>query len=339
MAAEIPFEFLAFALEGAGTKGTPVTPPTHFTNLQGVITPTIDIAMADEARGTLEASYREKVVRRGSTWKGTGPLDLNVLPALLTIFSKNVTSPSTPSGATLTRDWTHVPSITSDDLRSFTGYWGDPNETVFQTAYTMGETLVITADASGTDLTMIEASGWGRFPVDLGSPPTAPSQSTSGLLAPANMQAWADTTSAIGTTALAAGLIRAKHTIPTGAVAKWFARGLDDVLSFTKHGRKKRRITTEIEVELEDLVLWTAYKNGVPIKLRVQHLGPFIETVTGPIDYYSYLVVDTYGLIRDWAWGDMEGANRTASFSVQSTVDTTLGASWQIKVRNGKATL
>ncbi len=308
-------------------------------NLLGSIVPMQEIARPEESRGTLIAAYREKITRKGSTWSGTGPLDLNILPALLNLFVKNLITPTTPTSGILTRDWTFLPTLTTDDLRSCTAYWGDPGSAVYQTVYTMGSELVITSDVSGTDVAMIDASGFGRFPTDLVTAPAVPAHITTPLIAPANMQAWVDAPSAIGTTALTAGLISVKHTIPTGVVPKYFATGTSSDLSFTRHGRQKRMMVTEVEVEQTDLTLWTLYEAGTPIKLRVIHNGPFIETVAGPLTYYSHLMVDTYGLIRNWSWGDMDGANRTASFTVESAYDATLGADWQMQVRNARATL
>lgn len=320
-------------------KGTPVTPPSHYFNLEGTITPTTEIYTPDESRGVLAAAHREMVSRKHSTFQGSGPLDVNILPALLNMYVKNVIANTTPTSGVLTKLWTFVPTMTSDDLRAITAYWGDPNETIFQTTYTMGDTLTITADTTSTDATMVEMSGWGQFPESLGSAPALPLAMNGGLINGLNMQVWMDTTSAIGTTEILSPVLRATHTIPTGVIPKYFADGPAASLGFTRHGRAKRRITTDIEMEFNNLTTYNQFANGTPVKLRVRHNGDFIETVAGPIDYYNYVEVDTYGLLRDLEWGDMDGANRTVKFSVQSVYDATLGADFAIRVQNERNSL
>ncbi len=81
------------------------------------------------------------------------------------VATGNMTSqPTTPSGATNARLWTFTPTITSNDLKTATLYWGDRNAQMFRGAFATVDELTITADASGTDGSSISVSGHTQFP-------------------------------------------------------------------------------------------------------------------------------------------------------------------------------
>lgn len=340
-AAEIPFEYLAMALES--TRGTAVTPPTHYLPLVGTIKPIREKYRPAESRGTLAEWYRSKTVRTNAEWEGEGGADPNYAPLLFNLFSKANSTPTTPTSGILTRLWTFTPTMTSDDLKSATMYWGDPNVQIFQSAYCMGDELTVSADASGTDAVTWAANGVGKFPARVASP-TLPAQSIGDLLMPGAMQLWMDTSSAIGTTEVTGRFISTDWTIPTGNVYKYYAGGPAGGLGFTKTGRAPRHAEATITVELntdsiaagKEYLTWEA---DTVAKMRIRLNGGAIETVAGPITYYSYIQLDIYGALDALEWGDVEGANRTMTFTVQSEYDSTLGADWSLSAQNTRTTL
>lgn len=162
--AELAFEYLALALEAA--RGTAVTPPTHYANLTGWIKPQVEMYEPDESRGTLEEMYRSIRVREWGIWQGEGAADVDILPVFLNMAVEgNVTSPSTPGGATLSRLWEFVPNITADDLETASLYWGDPNVQVWRGAFGYAEELKITADASKPEGVKMSVKGMTQFPL------------------------------------------------------------------------------------------------------------------------------------------------------------------------------
>src|SRR6476620_4502560 len=130
--AELAYEYLAIALEA--TRGTAVTPPTAYLPFKGMVKPIREKYRPEESRGTLAKNYRSKTVRTSSEWSGEGGLDPNYCPLVFNLFMKAVTTPTTPTNGVLTRLWTFVPTMTSDDLKSATFYFGDPNVQIFQSA-------------------------------------------------------------------------------------------------------------------------------------------------------------------------------------------------------------
>lgn len=332
---EIPFESMSIALEA--TRGTVITPPTHRLNVAGTMTPIIDYYRPDDQLGTLEEYERATGVRKYGKWEAEGGLDPKTLPLLLNMAVKPLTSPSTPTNGVSTRLWEFVPTVTSDDLKSATSYWGDPNmANILQGAYTMIDNIEIESDASGTDGATVSFEGTSRFPTGV-TPPAIPAIAVGPLLMPARMQVWIDVASAIGTTAITGRVVSARHSIPTGVTYKYPATGPTGGDTFDHTGRKKRHVETKIVMEVPDLTQFNNFKNSDIIKLRVRHNGPLIESVTP--DYYYYVEVDTYGPFDAFEWGELEDSNRTIEVTVMSQRNATLGASFRIAVQNTNTAL
>jgi len=155
--ADIAFEYLALALENV--RGVKVTPPTHYANMQGMLSPRKERYRPQENRGTLAEFHRSKAVQQWAEWEATGPLDVDLMPVLLNMSVAPLTSPSTPTGATNTRLWAFVPTMNDDDLETASVYWGDPNVMVWSGAFGTIDTLTIASDASGTDGATMSVSG------------------------------------------------------------------------------------------------------------------------------------------------------------------------------------
>lgn len=341
-AAELVFEYLALALEA--TKGTAVTPPTHYLPFSGKITPTRTKYDTRDSNGVLAGISRSKTVAADAMWDGDGAIDPAYAPLLFNLIVKSVTSPSTPTNGVLTRLWTFAPSMTSDATKSATGYFGDPNVQIFQSAYMMAEEMGISADASGNAAATWTFKGFGRFPTRV-SAPTMPAQAVGSLVMPAAMQMWIDTSSAIGTTEVTGRFISTDWTVPTGIVKKRYASGPTGGLNFTKHGIQPRTATAKIVVELNDVsigagkeyLLWEA---DTHVKMRIRLNGSLIESVTP--DYYEYVQLDIYGPLRAFDWGEVAGTNRTMVFEVHSEYNSyavAAGFDWQLVVQNQKAAL
>jgi hypothetical protein len=341
-AAETVFEYLAMALEA--TKGTAVTPPTHYLPFSGSIKPVRNRFDTRDSNGTLAGITRSQTVSTGSEWEGEGAVDPAYAPLLLNLIIKSVTSPSTPTNGVLTRLWTFAPAMTSDATKSATMYFGDPNVQIFQSAYCMAEEMTISADAAGEDAATWSIKGFGRFPTRV-SAPTMPAQAVGSLVMPAASQLWIDTSSAIGTTEVTGRFISTELTIPTGIVQKRYASGPTGGLNFTKHGIGARSATAKFTVELNDIsigagkeyLLWEA---DTQVKMRIRLNGSLIESVTP--DYYEYVQLDIYGPLRAFEWGTVADTNRTMTFSVMSEYNSyaaSAGYDWAMAVQNQKAAL
>jgi hypothetical protein len=337
--AELPFEVFGLALES--TRGTAVSPPTHYLPFDGTIKPVREKYRPPESRGTLAEVYRSKTVRTRGGWSGQGGLDPNYAPLIFNLVMKANSTPTTPTNGVLTRLWSYAPTMTSDDLKSATLYAGDPNVQIWQATYGMAEELTIAADASGTDACTWNVKGGARFPTRVAAP-TFPAQSIGDLLMPGAMQLWIDTSSAIGTTEVTGRFISTQWTIPTGVTYKYYATGPTGGLNFTKTGRQKRSAKAKIVVELNDVSIgagkeYLTWEADTIVKMRIRLNGSLIESVTP--DYYSYVQMDVYGALDAFDWGTVAGSNRTMQFEVTSEYNTTAGHDFALAAQNARTTL
>lgn len=328
---EIPYEGMSVAVEA--TRFTAVTPPTRRLNVSGTIDPEEGDYTPADNMGTTEEAGRTAVTRRDGVWSGSGDLDIYAAPLIMGMVAKGGVAPTTPADGVLTRLGTYVPTITADNLKTATMYWGDPNIRIFKGAGGTVDMLEIESDAKGTDPTKWSLSGRTQGLTDIATP-ALPAANYGPLLIPGNMQVWIDAVT-IGTTAITGRVLSAKHSIPVNWAYKYPA-GQDPatIPTYTRLGRGKRRIETTIEFELPDMTQWDQWKNQTTLKVRVRHNGPLIESVGGgPTLYYHYVEIDTYGPFRFGGWGEYEGTNRTITLIIRSIMDTGISASWAAKVQ------
>ena len=335
--AEIPFETFRVALEAA--RGTAESAPTHLLNLAGKITPNITRYRPKEARGTRARNYRSVDTRKGAEWEAEGDADSNLTAVLLNMGVAPVTSPSTPSGATLSRLWAFVPNLTADNIKAATAWWGDPAIDQLVSDFCMLDELVFENDASGEEVLTVSAKGMGGFPTKASAP--SATASIAGVTFPGQlMQVWIDTSSGIGTTALSGRVISAKHTIRTGTTYKYVAAGPAAALDYGLVGRDVViGMTTELKLELIDYTQYDLWAAGTTLKCRVRHNGALIESTAGPVNWYNYIEFDCYGPAEDLDWDDNEGSNRALNLTINSTYDATLGADFRVAVQNQRTSL
>lgn len=331
--AELSFEVLAGALET--TRGTAVTPPTHYFPLVGTISPGGDWYEPEEARGTLVRRYRQQRVRDWSEWEAEGGADPRYTPFLLNlIIGPGVIT--TPTNGVLTRLHTHKPTITSDAIKTATLYFGDPNIQIWQADFAYANEMTITADASGTDGATMSISGMANPMVEV-SAPTLPAQTIGSILMPGAMQLWIDTASAIGTTAITGRLVSAELTINNNIASKFLAVGPTGGTTYSRIGRGRPEVSSTFQLEVPDTTQMDLLLAATEVKARVTINGDLIESVTP--DYYNFISWDVFGKLKFDGWADLEGTNRTANFRIDTIYNSTLGADFQVRVQNASATV
>lgn len=332
---EIAFEVVAAAIEA--TRGTAVTPPTHYFPLSGTLAPVMEYYEPEEQRGALVKRFRQQLVRNSSTWELSGGADPRYLPFMLNMVSGPGVI-TTPTNGVLTRLHTHTPSVTTDTVKTTTMFFGDPNIQIWRSDFSFCQNFSISADASGTDGATMTMSGMGsEF---FAATPTLPAQTIGSILVPGTMQLWIDTTFAIGTTAITGRLISMNLNIDTGIIPKFLANGIPTVtsiLSYTRLGRGRPDVSCTFQLEVPDTTQMAQAIAATAVKCRLRINGDQIEAVTPT--YYEYFEVDIYGKLKFDSWAELEGVNRTANFRIDAVYDATLGASHSIKVQNQSATI
>lgn len=323
--AEIPFEYMLLALET--TRGTAVNPPTHYLNVAGQIVPRLTTHAPAESWGTLAARYRSAVTHKSSEWSGEGPADVNILLPLLAMAVKSPPVTTTPGGGSTTRLHTYTPTMTADNLKSATLYWGDPNIQTWQADYCMLDELTISGDASGDEVVRMSVKGHGHFPTKT-APSSLPAQSAAPLLAPSDMQLW------INEVAVAGRLISAEVTIPTGVTYKNLASGIIGGLEYASTGRDKRNAEMKLVLELPDMTQydqWATHVDGMLTRLRFN--GPLLEGALR-----AFIEIEMYGPFDSLDWGENQSSNRTIGLNILSEYNRGTGYDFQVAVQNTELT-
>lgn len=339
MAQEIAFEYLLAALEA--TKGTLVNPPTRYMSLMGTLGRDESYYEPEESSGTLAALTRSKLIREWSTWEADGGADTRLMPFLLAMaVNGSVTTPTTPAGATTAKLWTFSRSMTSFTLKSASIYWGDPNMLQLASAMCMVDELTIGGDASGEDGVTCSVSGLGRAWAEV-APSSTPANNPGPLLVPQWTQVWMDDSGTVGTTELVERVISAELTINTGVTYKYLATGPTASKTVVKVGIQKATPELTVTLELTDDTEFALAQSGAMVMTRVRWNGDLIESVTtpAPADYYHFIQCDIYGQLRTPDWGDLEGSNRTVTYTQRGHLNTTWGTDLVMRVQNDQATL
>lgn len=332
-------ERIHLALES--TRGTPITTPTHSMNGMGVVTPAVEFYEPNESRGQIMRIYRQTISRVGSAFAYNAPADPNYLPVWLNMGVVPETSPSTPAGGTLTRLWECVRTMNADDIKAASIIW-DLDVQSLITDYNMLTSLTLSNNANNTEGLTVDIAGTGGFPSDIATP--SPITNIAGVLLPGQkMQLWVDDIGAnpIGTTAYAGTIVSASHALTTGVTFKHLGNGPTATLEFSDTGRDPgaARMVTTFVVELANMTLYDLAVAGTKAAVRIRHNGAAIETVAGPLTYYNYVEVDTYGALKNPTWGTNVNSNRTLQLTVESIVDSTLAADFRIAVQNARTSL
>ena len=331
MTQQIPFEYMALAIEG--TSGTAEATPDVYMNLMGTLLPQRERFAPDLSSGVLAERMQSVVTREYGQWTATGPVDADVLPYFLEMFVDGNVTASQPGTAADTYQWVFAPQQSSSDIQTATIFFGDPNKTSVQRgAYGFIDTFRFSLDASGTDGVTIDLGGMTQMPTKFAAP-TMPSQAFDELIPAITTAVFLDTSSAIGTTELTAILVSAEFDFNVGINPVYLATGEGGSRSYTRTSRSKQSVTARITLTFNDYTQWDIAAADTDVKLRVVTHGSLIENDAGT-DYYNGFQFDVYGPLHITDYGDLDGAERTITFEVQSEYDTTAGTDYSITVTN-----
>lgn len=338
---EIIFERFAAALES--TRGTAIAAPTHVFNFPGLLTPTQEHDEQEESRGTKWVNYYSEVVRQGAVFSTPEqPVDPNLFTFWLNMLVKPLTSATQPDAVNWpnTYLWAFVPTAASDDVKTATVWWGDPNIQYWQSDFAIANSLNFSNDSNQARGARFSIDGMAGFPSKV-SAPTLPSNIGGRLLRNmVNAQVWMDAVSAIGTTAVTGRVLAANHRLTTGLFPKFLAAGPLAAMDYGDVGIEKAgiRLITDLTLEVPNMTEYDLYAAGTTVKLRVRHNGPVIDVYGGGSNSYRYAEFDNYGPLKNLRWGENRG-NRQVTFTVESLHDATLGASFRVAVQNSRSSL
>lgn len=232
--------------------------------------------------------------------------------------------------------WRFSRTVTSDNLKAATFFWGDPNLQVFRGAYGMIDEVGISGDASGEDSVKVSLKGMSRYPT--AQSPTAPAASYGSMVMPVATQVWIDGSEGYGVTPVTGRVISFEHTIPTGVTYKYVATGPAGALTYDHSARKRTHPVTKLVMELADLTQFNQYDLDTLVRFRIRHNGSLIETVSS-VDHYNMIQIEGYAPFDALDWGSFEESNRTISLTLEHEYDAVLGTDMVLWTENTRASL
>lgn len=334
---EIAFERLGIALET--TRGTAIANPTHLIPMSGYLKPEFTVFTPTESRGILNDRPRTKITKKWSSFSGDAMgLDVYYLPVLANMWLAPVTTPTTPSGATSARLWTFPRVMNADSQKSATIWWDEPATGADKAPWGMIDSGTITSDGTGDDGATMQFSGFAQDATN-GSSPTFPALLTAPLITPQEMQAWLDTSSAMGTTLLQNSLLSASMSLGGQRSQKFYPGGPGGTRTFGGVGVKKNHPTVDLAFEYSSS-LATTLKSDSVFKTRIRMNGPAIETIAGPNTLYHFVEYDVWLTPDSLDFGDWaDGTNRTITGTFGGTYDATAGTDLIVRVQNDRVVL
>jgi hypothetical protein len=241
--------------------------------------------------------------------------------------------------ATTAELWEWVRVMTSDTIKSATMYWGDPNTVFYKGPFGMLNSWKVTGNASTTDGVMNTVDGIAQFPTELtgGSIPVLPAIAVGPLLVPGRMQFWLEgnTTAPFGTTAVTGRVVSAECTIPTGVTPKYVATGPAGGVTYDHVGRKKAHPEMKVTMELIDTTHTAMFIAGTTVKARVRFNGA--TAIEGSL--YPFWEMDIQGKLGVLDWGDLEGTNRTVTFTIKGVYSSQIASDCRVRIQNSSASL
>jgi len=317
---EIPYEIAMGALEAV--RGTPEAAPTHLLHVNEFsVAPKHTRNRVKEKRGVLADSYRSHILRRWCEWRAVGPLDPRGILFWLEMGLAGSVAPVAEAGPSVAYLSDYTASLTADDLKSATFWFGDPNIKTWVTDYAMCDELILRADVGNENGVEYEASGWSHEFTETTTQVT-PSETLGVLLDPMTTQLWLDDTgTSYGITPVTGRVISAELTIPTGVKYKWVAHGDPAVLqNYTITGRMPRQCQLRIVLEVPDTTQVAAFIAGAQWRARVKWTG---EAVAAGDSNAWYVQADLFGTMESLEWGAYEEANRTIALTLFGEYDST----------------
>jgi len=245
--------------------------------------------------------------------------------------------------ATLANMWEFTRKLTSDTIKSATAWWGDPNVLAWKCACAMLNSLKLTGDASGTDGVKVALDGIAMFPSELlsGSMPTWPAILLGPVLVPGRMQLWLEnnSTAPFGTTAITGRVAGAEITIPTGVTPIYIATGPLGGVTFDHVQRKRARPEMKFTIEIQDNAQTQLFIAGTTCKVRVRFNSATPIEGAGATAFYPFVEVDMMGKLNALDWGDLEGASRTATFTLGGVKCPQIASDVRMRIQNSSGVL
>jgi len=251
------------------------------------MTPEIDWHRPVDERNSLAEFRRSIATGQRAALSYEGAATYEQLIHFLGMAIEGVTTPTTPGGGILSRDWSYQPALTGrHNQNAYTFEYGDETQE-FESAFCMIDNLEL--GLALNDVLTVRADMFGYFP--------AKSSFTGALSDPSVIEVVANhaklyidgTWATLGTTEKASLLTGATWRLATGLIPIKYADGSLDFSAFMEQ-RRHLEVDMDLAMGADGVTEYDAAVAGTDRAIRIELVGAIIESA---ITYN--VILDTFG--------------------------------------------
>lgn len=321
----------------AGIEATPGTGVAATRKVYAQMSSTYDRPLANfqDTTGTFSARRRVMYGRPNVGFSGTDICTYEDLAWWFQLLLKGGVTGSEGSGAPKPYTYAFVPSLSTDDLKSLTLEFGEPNN-AYKSTQVMANSFTIRGDSDSDDEPgwMLDVEMMGRDWSSSSYTGSITDRTTEVIITRGTKVYVDEPGGTIGTTQMTGRIISFSLT---GNINRHMKAFMEDELAYAanKYGRGERTFDAQIVMEFDSDTEFAKYRSTTPVQrlIRIEREG---TTISGAVKKKA--TIDLAGYYSSFAEGDREG-NMIATFGVSGYFDQTLGYDCSATVVNALATL
>lgn len=323
----------------AGLETTRGTGVTATRKVYGQFTPRYEKTLMEfqDTSGTFEPRRRAAYSRERVGFSAVDIATFEDLPWWLQMAIKGGVTGTSDGGTPPAYTYAFTPSMSTDDLKSFTLEYGESGNK-YKSTQCMVNSITLRGDPDNDSEPgwMIDVDIMARDKTVLSSFASLTDRTTEVILARGTKLYIDAAGGTIGTTQVQGKLINWSITITNNLYFKAFAEDVTNVAA-NKVGRGARLVDAQFTFEFDDDTEFANYRSSSPVQrlIRLEREG---SNIHGTPTVNKRLRVDLYGYWNSWSRGNRE-TNLTATFGFAGFVDATANKSFSIEVVNALATL
>jgi hypothetical protein len=312
------------------TRGTNVA-ATH--KLYAILTPNFTKALREfvDTTGTYEGRRRKAFQREIVTFGATDLATFEDLPRWWELLLKGGATPGADAGTPIAYTRPYVPSLATDDLKSWTLEWNHVGN-AYESSQVMGNTWTLRVDPDNEGAWVLDAELMARDLTTTTHTAAIPDRLTEVIPAPGTKMYINDTYGALGTTQLTDHFISASISGNNNLHFKGFAEHINNFAA-NKVGRGLRAYDAQFVLEFDNDTEFAKMRAGADRFIRLESEGSIIHDAIK-----NRARVDMNGPWTTIAWGNREG-NIIATFGLAGYYNPTAGYSLRAEVVNSLALL
>lgn len=329
-------------LNQAGLETTRGTGVAATRKIYAQVNPKYDRPLAPfrNATGTYEGRRRPSYAREKVSFTMSDECTYEDLAWWAQTFLKGGVTGAGDAGTPIAYKYAFSPSLSTDDLKSFTlehGEAGNPYKTT--QCMTNQATLRMDSDNDNEPSWMLDLEVMGRDWATTSYTGSITDRTTEPILARGTKLFIDDAGGTIGTTQVLGKFISCSVVVNNQIHFKAFSEDVTYVAA-NKVGRQDRLVDAQFTFEFDSDTEFAKYRSQAAAErqIRIHQDGSQVHSGSPPATQNKYLNIDLYGYWSSWSRGDRSG-NLTATMGLMGFYDATATKTLQLDVNSALATL